>query len=160
MKILRWVLGSVAGLVVLLFVLQIVASERVEVVELHTLDEQGEEVTTRLWIVDDAGYQYLRAGADGSGWLSRIQANGEFEVTRNDRRYKYTAVLREDKSERINELIELKSSSSETYLHKGERDLIEFMNSCITRANNESKRLPASNRQMNNLNAFFRKTLG
>ena len=55
MKIFRWILGSVGGLVVLVFVLQLVASERVEVVELHTLDEQGEEVITRLWVVDDSG---------------------------------------------------------------------------------------------------------
>ena len=105
MKIFRWILGSVVGLVVLVFVLQLVASERVEVVELHTLDEQGEEVITRLWVVDDSGYQYLRVGEGGSGWFSRIQANEEFEVTRNDRRYKYTAVLREEESERINELM-------------------------------------------------------
>ena len=105
MKIFRWILGSVVGLVVLVFVLQLVASERVEVVELHTLDEQGEEVITRLWVVDDSGYQYLRVGEGGSGWFSRIQVNGEFEVTRNDRRYKYTAVLREEESERINELM-------------------------------------------------------
>ncbi|NKB34936.1 MAG: hypothetical protein GKR91_17710 [Pseudomonadales bacterium] len=106
MKILRWVLGSVVGLVVLLLILQMVASERVEVVELHTLDEQGEEVTTRLWVVDDDGYQYLRVGADGSGWFSRIQANEDFAVTRNDRRFRYTAVLREEKSELINELMQ------------------------------------------------------
>ncbi|GIT20680.1 MAG: hypothetical protein CM1200mP40_03620 [Gammaproteobacteria bacterium] len=76
MKIFRWILGSVVGLVVLVFVLQLVASERVEVVELHTLDEQGEEVITRLWVVDDSGYQYLRVGEGGSGWFSRIQAKG------------------------------------------------------------------------------------
>ena len=57
MKIFRWILGSVVGLVVLVFVLQLVASERVEVVELHTLDEQGEEVITQLWVVDHSGYQ-------------------------------------------------------------------------------------------------------
>mgnify|MGYP001160038421 CR=1 FL=1 len=105
MKILRWLMGSAACLVVLVFVLQFVASERVEVVELHTLDEQGEEVITRLWVVDDSGYQYLRVGADGSEWFSRIQANGEFEVTRNGRRYTYTAALREEESERINQLM-------------------------------------------------------
>ena len=105
MKIFRWILGSVVGLVVLVFVLQLVASERVEVVELHTLDEQGEEVITRLWVVDDSGYQYLRVGEGGSEWFRRIQANGEFEVTRNSRRYKYTAVLREEESERINRLM-------------------------------------------------------
>jgi len=108
MKIVKWVGGSLVGLVLLLSLLQYVASERVEVVELHTVDEQGEEVTTRLWMVDDGGYQYLRVGADGSGWFSRIQANGEFDVTRNDRRYRYTAVLREDKSDRINDLMQTK----------------------------------------------------
>ena len=105
MKIFRWILGSVVGLAVLVFVLQLVASERVEVVELHTLDEQGEEVITRLWVVDHSGYQYLRVGADGSEWFRRIQANGEFEVTRNGRRYTYTAALREEESERINQLM-------------------------------------------------------
>ncbi|MDD9891556.1 MAG: hypothetical protein OXU66_07660 [Gammaproteobacteria bacterium] len=108
MNILRWIMGSVVGLVLLLFALQYVASERVEVVELHTLDEQGEEVTTRLWVVDDAGYQYLRVGAAGSGWFSRILANDQLELTRNDRRYRYTATLREDKSDRINELMQTK----------------------------------------------------
>lgn len=116
MKILRWILGSVVGLVVLIFVLQFVASERVEVIELHTLDEQGEEVTTRLWVVDDDGYQYLRVGADGSGWFNRIEASDEFEVTRNNRRYKHTAILREDKSDRINELMQAKYGWSDSLI--------------------------------------------
>lgn len=61
---------------------------------------------------------------------------------------------------RINELIELKSTISETYLHNGEQDLITFMESCLERADIESKSLPASKGEMSELNDFFRKTIG
>ena len=108
MKIAKWLGGGLLLLVIAVFGLQFVASERVEVVELHTLDEAGEEVTTRLWVVDDAGFQYLRVGTGGSGWYSRILANGEFELTRNGVRAHYTAEARPGKSERINQLMQQK----------------------------------------------------
>ncbi len=68
--------------------------------------------------------------------------------------------LSDNLTNRINELIELKSTISETYLHNGEQDLIKFMESCLERADNESKSLPASKGQMSELNEFFRNTLG
>lgn len=108
MKIVYWLTGALFSLVILLFGLQILASERVEVVELHTIDEAGEPMTTRLWVVDDEGYAYLRVGADGSGWFSRIQANGEFGVTRNNNTLRYTSEQRPQKSDRINELMQAK----------------------------------------------------
>ena len=110
MKKIYWTLGILLGLVVAIFGLQLLASERVEVVELLTTDETGEPVTTRLWVVDDDGYQYLRVGTDGSGWFDRLQANAQFQVTRNGDRAIYTAVLREDKSDRINLLMQEKYS--------------------------------------------------
>ncbi len=61
---------------------------------------------------------------------------------------------------RIRELIELKSTKSESYLHKGENELIEFMKTCIERTDGESQSLPASKGQMTDLNDFFRKLLG
>lgn len=60
---------------------------------------------------------------------------------------------------RIKELIELKSTISESYMHKGEQDLIMFMKSCIERADVEAKNLPTSNGEMNELNEFFRQTI-
>jgi uncharacterized protein len=60
---------------------------------------------------------------------------------------------------RIGELIEIKSTISETYLHKGESVLIEFMMTSIQRAENESQSLPASKGKMTDLNDFFLKTL-
>lgn len=68
--------------------------------------------------------------------------------------------LSDNLTNRINELIELKSTISETYLHKGEHDLIKFMETCLEKADNESKNLPASKGQMSELNEFFRNTLG
>ncbi len=112
-----WGLGAVLGLLVLLVGLQIIASERVEVVELHTLDEQGEEVTTRLWIVDDAGYGYLRAGvSEGSGWFGRVQQNVEVELTRNGERRSYRAVLAPEKSDVINRLMRDKYTWGDAFI--------------------------------------------
>lgn len=67
--------------------------------------------------------------------------------------------LQENLLTRINQLIEIKSAISETYLHTGEKELIDFMQSCINRADKEFKSLPSSKGQMNDLNEFFRKTL-
>lgn len=68
--------------------------------------------------------------------------------------------LSDNITNRINELIELKSTISETYLHNGEQEIIKFMEACLERADNESKSLPASKGQMSELNEFFRNTLG
>ncbi len=116
MKMIYWTLGIIFGLGLVFGGLQLAASERVEVVELHTTDEAGEPVTTRLWVVDDAGYQYLRVGGDGSSWFSRLQANGEFQVTRNSDTAIYIAVLRDDKSDRINELMQEKYTWGDTVI--------------------------------------------
>ncbi len=61
---------------------------------------------------------------------------------------------------RINELIEIKSTINETDLHHGEQDLIRFMERCIERAENEAKNLPASKGEISELDEFFRKILG
>lgn len=115
MKYLLWTLGALVGLAALFLLMQTLASERVEVVELHTLDESGEEQTTRLWVVDDEGYAYLRTGADGSGWFSRINNSDYIEVTRDGNRMSYMAVLREDKSAKINELMQSKYTWGDTF---------------------------------------------
>jgi len=108
MKYLKWAIGVLFVIILLPVAVIQVASERIEVVELHTIDEAGKPVTTRLWVVDDEDFQYLRVGADGSGWFSRIEANGDFEVTRSGVREIYTTVLRQDKSDLMNELMRAK----------------------------------------------------
>ncbi|MDP6652212.1 MAG: hypothetical protein QGF90_08925 [Gammaproteobacteria bacterium] len=116
MKYFYWGAGVVFGLLILVVGLQYIASERVEVVELLTVDEVDGPITTRLWVVDDAGFAYLRVGADGSGWFDRILANGEFRITRNGQSATYTAVQRPDKSMRINELMQAKYTWGDTFI--------------------------------------------
>ena len=108
MKIIAWFVGGLLGIAVLFMLVQTLASERVEVVELHTVDEVGAPVTTRLWVMDHEGYQYLRVGADVSGWFTRLQANKTVKLTRGDTTATYETLLRPDKSALINRLIQEK----------------------------------------------------
>lgn len=104
MKIVMWIVGVLLGFVLLMGIAQTLASERVEVVELQTKDEQGELVTTRLWIVDDEGHGYLR-GDNQSQWAQRLMASESFTLIRDDEAKTYTHEIRPDKAERINDLM-------------------------------------------------------
>ncbi|MDZ7686300.1 MAG: hypothetical protein U5O39_15960 [Gammaproteobacteria bacterium] len=96
--------------------LQYLASERVEVVELHTIDAADERVTTRLWVVDHGGHPHLRVGAGGSGWYSRLKANPNIQLTRDGKTQAYLAVPRPEKSEVINELMQKKYTWGDTFI--------------------------------------------
>lgn len=115
MKYLLWAIGIPIGLALAFLIVQTLASERVEVIDLYTTDEMGEAQTTRLWVMDDEGYQYLRVGADGSGWFDRIQENGEIEVGRNGIIASYTVVQRPDKSASINDMMQEKYTWGDTF---------------------------------------------
>ena len=104
------------GLIIILYLIQLFASERVEVVELHTLNNEGEEIITRLWVVDDEGYQYLRVGTDGSGWFDRLRAAEMVDITRNGRRYSYSWTTRQSKSAQINELMREKYGWGDSFI--------------------------------------------
>ncbi|MCB1645831.1 MAG: hypothetical protein KDI36_10270 [Pseudomonadales bacterium] len=73
-----------------LLALQFIASERVEVVELETTSASGEAKITRLWVVDEGGFQYLRAGGD-SGWYQRLLEQPQVRVSRNGNWQAYEA---------------------------------------------------------------------
>ncbi|MFP6808289.1 MAG: hypothetical protein VB957_14100 [Pseudomonadales bacterium] len=104
-KIIGWIFGGLIGVVFLFLVVQTLASERVEVVELHTVDLEGESVITRVWVMDHEGYQYLRVGGDGSGWFTRLQASETIGLTRDGVTKTYKTKTRQDKSELINKLM-------------------------------------------------------
>ncbi len=116
MKYIRWGVTFLTILVLGLLGMERLAAERVEVVELHTLDEGGEEITTRLWVVDDEGYQYLRVGENGSGWFSRIEASESIDLTRNGERASYVVELRPDKRDRINDLMQEKYTWGDSFI--------------------------------------------
>ena len=60
---------------------------------------------------------------------------------------------------RINELISLKATISESYLHNGEIELINFIETCINSADENRKSLPSSKGNADELNSFFLKML-
>ncbi len=62
--------------------------------------------------------------------------------------------------ERIDELIKIKSTISESYFHRGETDLIVYIRSCFERTEKIVQSLPSSNGHISELNDFFIKTLG
>ncbi len=56
---------------------------------------------------------------------------------------------------RIFELIEMKASINESYLHSGEQELFTFMKQCTSDAGREFNNLPSSQPNLDNLNSFF-----
>jgi len=87
---LKKLIGWAAFLAVLFFGLQLAASESGEVVVLRTF-AGGEPQETRLWIVDDAGTSWLRAGSPEAGWYQRLKENPQVEVERGGAVYTYEA---------------------------------------------------------------------
>jgi predicted nucleotidyltransferase len=61
--------------------------------------------------------------------------------------------------EKISDLIELKSTESESYMHKQERELNQFIENTIQKAEQKANALPAAKGQIEDLNQFFRKML-
>lgn len=62
-------------------------------------------------------------------------------------------------TKRINVLMELKATKSESYYHKGESELMSFIENCIDDAEKNRLKLPSSKGTIDELNQFFIKTL-
>ena len=93
MRLILRLLGVVLFLVVAFFGAVFAASEfGGEVVKLDTVDASGAHHGTHLWVVDDGGFPWLRAGVPTSGWLVRIEANPDVEVERGGVTYRMKAV--------------------------------------------------------------------
>lgn len=60
---------------------------------------------------------------------------------------------------RIAELIELKSTISEAYLHQGEKEIFHFIKNALDKADLQAKTLPAAKGNVEQLDEFFRKYL-
>ena len=88
--LLKRILGAALALGVGLFVLQIVASESGEVVVLRTF-AGGQAHETRVWIVDDRGVSWLRAGRPESAWYQRVRENPDIQVERGSELLEYHA---------------------------------------------------------------------
>ena len=104
MKYILWLVGIVLGLALIIGGLQIVASERVEVVQLHTINEAGEEVVTRLWVVDYDGHAYLRGDTD-SDWFKRLQTSERFTLIRGAVPNEFTHKVKNQNIDIVNKLM-------------------------------------------------------
>ena len=116
MKIIGWVLGGFITLAVVVMLAQGIASETGEVVVLHTTDADGHDVTTRIWVVDYDGAQWLRAGRAESGWYGRLAAQPDIRVERADVIAAYVAVPTPEARQIVNDLMRRKYGWRETVI--------------------------------------------
>ena len=63
-----------------------------EVVNLSTVDASGAQFETQLWIIEQDGQLYLRAGRPAARWLARLRAHPEVKVERAGTTTAYLAV--------------------------------------------------------------------
>ncbi len=75
--------------VVAVFGLQLVASESGEVVVVRTFVDGPKDV--RLWIVDEHGTSWLRAGSSDAGWYRRLLEEPDIVLERGGELYEYSA---------------------------------------------------------------------
>ena len=108
MQIVGRVIGGLLALTIVVLLAQAIASESGEVVVLHTTDVTGADVTTRVWIVDSDGAQWLRAGHAESGWYTRLAAQPTIRLQRGDVVADYTAVPTPDARATVNDLMQRK----------------------------------------------------
>jgi hypothetical protein len=100
----------------LLLGVSFVASESGEVVTLQTQGPDGGPRETRLWIVDEGGKLWLRAGGPESKWLLDIQRNPAVQVEREGRSARYTAVPDTASRDRLNPLFAEKYGWADAYI--------------------------------------------
>ena len=106
MRFIFKLLGYAAVAAVAFFVAIMGASEfSGEVVTLRTFQENGLSRETSLWIVEDRGRLYLRAGTPESGWLARLAEHPQVELVRDGASTAYRAVLVPRQRARVNELM-------------------------------------------------------
>jgi hypothetical protein len=101
----------------LFFVVVFGASEMAgEVITLRSYHADGLSKDTSLWIVDDDGRQFIRAGQPDSKWLLRVEADPQVEVVRDGVTTPYHAVVVPEQRDRINDLMAEKYGWAESLL--------------------------------------------
>lgn len=116
MKRVLVVVAAVLAIPLLAFLVQGIASESGEVVVVHTQDGAGNPHETRLWIVDDEGASWLRAGSAAAGWFARIEGQPEIEVVRRDETLLVRGVAEPARRQRTNELMREKYGWADVYI--------------------------------------------
>jgi hypothetical protein len=92
MRILTRIVLLAVCLAVAAFATVMIASESGEVVVLRTFDSSGKGYETRLWVIEDQGRLWLRAGDPASRWLQRLKVDPEVQLERGGETRSYWAV--------------------------------------------------------------------
>jgi len=116
LRILVRALTALVLVVLLLGAIEMVAAESGEVVVLRTVDAAGAPHETRLWIVDDDGRAWLRAGSEQARWYQLLRERPEVEVVRGDQVLVVRARPEPDARARINELMRAKYGWADVYI--------------------------------------------
>ena len=116
MKVALRLFGAVVAVLVVLIVLEAVASERGEVAIITTTDVAGTPHETHVWIVDLDGHPWIRSGSPKSGWYSRLKETPTLELERNGIHTQHTVEAVPDKQAQINALMRAKYGWADTYI--------------------------------------------
>lgn len=87
------VVALVVAFVASIFLVSEIAGE---VVSVRTVEPDGATRSTRLWIVDDAGYAWLRAGMGRVPWVDQAAATGQLTMSRAEKEARYQVVIMDD----------------------------------------------------------------
>ena len=116
MRIVVRIVLALLALLAVVVAFEVIASESGEVVVVQTLDASGAPHETRLWVVDDGGRAWIRAGNPQSSWLINIQQDPAVTVTRGEDTAQYTAVPDVASRDRINGLMRDKYGWADRYI--------------------------------------------
>lgn len=122
MKVVKYAIFGLLGLLVLSQVMMYIASESAEVVVLSIpLDDDVREV--RLWVVDHDGSAYLRGDAQ-SGWMPPLRSAQMIELERNGQSVSYQPRVATEVRDEINAAMLTKYGWRERYINflLGDRD--------------------------------------
>ncbi len=116
MKLAVRLIGALVAVVVVLFVVQILASESGEVVVITTTDATGAQHETHVWIVDNDGHAWLRSGSPKSAWYARLKETPTLELERAGTRSEYTVTAVPAKRAELNALMREKYGWADAYI--------------------------------------------
>lgn len=114
------------------------------------LDDIKEHKTYKL-----KKFFYALRSATACQWILEKEENPPIEF----RKMINGLNLEKDITNRIDELISLKATISESYLHEGEEKLINYIENCINNADQQRNSLPSSSGKIADLDKFFIKTI-
>ena len=92
MRRLAWIAAALSAVLLLVLGASLAMIESEEVVVLYTSDARG-EYSTRIWIVDHDGAQWIAPGNRSNAWFQRLQVEPRVELDRSGVRSCHAAAI-------------------------------------------------------------------